>query len=175
METVWESTASNRRFKMSPNLLIEASHKELQGFARILLMLYNTKRKELLSPGVFVDLSGMTAESWIPELRIRRQTAEAAAKTQGQPIPEMKKSVRVTIVEIPDSTRADAVDGRILVEADSVRADMYASVFYNCIPGRDTISGKDFTSDGGPLIGLGGAVPTRGETSHANYAQRPDR
>ncbi len=135
--------------------------------------MYNTERKALLRVGAHVLLSRMTAESWIPELRIRRQTAEAAAKAQEKPIPEMKDEVRVTIVKIPDETKADPVDGKILVEADGIQTEIHASVFYNCIKGPDTCPESFVTNV--PLIGHGGSVPTRGGTSHANFSQRPDR
>ena len=134
--------------------------------------MFNTERKALLREGVHVLLSRMTAESWISELRIRRQTAEATAKASGQQIPAMKEDVRVTIIRIPDGTKTKPTDGKIVVEADGIQTEIFASIFYNCIGGPDTCP-DCFTSDT-PLIGLGGSVPTRGETSHARFNQRPD-
>lgn len=99
--------------------------------------MFNPDRKALLCVGAHILLSGERAESWIPELRVRGEIARKAAIAQEQPIPE-SKPVRVTIVEIPESTVRDPVDGKITVEAAGVRAEMSASIFYNCIKGPDT-------------------------------------
>ena len=115
---------------------------------------HNIDRKKLLQVGVYLDLSRFTAESWIPELRVRRRTAEQVARTQDLPVPETDDdAVRVTIVEIPDATKKDAIGGEILVEAAGMQARMNASVFYNYLHGEDHTP-IGFNSDV-PLIGLG--------------------
>lgn len=100
--------------------------------------MFNPDRKALLRVGAYVLLSQKTAGSWIPELRISRQIAEAAAKVQGKSVIKLSNNgVRVTIVEIPDSTKADPIGGPIVVEAAGIRATIDSSVFYNCIKGLD--------------------------------------
>jgi len=76
--------------------------------------------------------------------------------------------MRVTIVHIPDQTKQDPISGKILVEADGIQKEIDASVFYNSIKGKDELSGKVIIS-GAPLIGLGGSVPTRGETDKSTF------
>jgi len=50
---------------------------------------------------------------------------------------------------VPEETQKDAVDGKITVEADGVQAQIYCSVFYNCIPGKDETTGQIIVSEGG--------------------------
>ena len=100
---------------------------------------YNTDRKKLLRPGVYVDLSRMMAESWISELRaVHTQQGKVRLYLGMDNFPQDEPPIRVTIVEVPEATRKDAVSGPIVVEAEDARHTIDSSVFYNCIKGRDT-------------------------------------
>ncbi len=128
---------------------------------------HNPYRKTLLSEGVYVDVSPRKAESWIPVLRTQRQTAEEVSNARGETLPTQNSPVRITIKNIPQATIDNHISGTMLVSAGGVEAEMDCSVFYNCIPGRDT--DPIAFSSGGHLMGHGNALPTRGEGSHSNY------
>lgn len=134
---------------------------------------HNPDRKALLAEGVSIRLSPQTAESWVPELRdIKKATAHRTDQVLANEGPE---AVVMTILEIPEETRENAVSGKILVEVGGTEAWIDCSVFYNSI--YEPYEPVSFsTIDGSPtnLIGGGGAIPTRGETSHANFNQRAE-
>jgi|GEM_PF-3013963 len=108
---------------------------------------FNTGRKALLKPGVFIVLPVATAVSWVWGFRDKMKAAGIPTHITA---PELKglDSVRVTILEVPDETKADPVDGKILVEVDGVQGRIEASVFYNCTgrarPGGHFCSGRYF-------------------------------
>lgn len=136
--------------------IIRADEKAQEG-------MLNPYRKGLLKPGVYVDLTRMTAESWMPLLRARNKAAGKVELWLGRETPE-EPPVRITIVSIPEATMADAVGGTILVKADGVEAEIQASVFYNSIKGKDrgmkrTISEGTHTGGwGGPPDDFAGNV-----------------
>jgi hypothetical protein len=114
----------------------------------------NPKRKDYLSPGVFVDLTRMRVESWIGELRAVHEARGMVRLYLGMDsFPKDEPLIRVTIVEIPEKTRLDPVCGDIVVEAEGVRATISASIFYNCIKGPH----KGITNVIGP-VGRGWAT-----------------
>jgi hypothetical protein len=132
--------------------------------------IHNPYRKSLLEEGVFVNLSVLTAASWVRGFREKME--KAGIRTHiGAPELEGLDPVRLTVVEVPDETRDAPVGGEILVEVDGIREMISASVLYNCIPGRDMC--PEVLVSNVPLIGHGGNVPTRGETSHSTF-HRPD-
>lgn len=129
--------------------------------------IFNPYRKTLLEKGVYVNATPLTAEMWIPELRTRRQTAEQVAQARGEALPKRKGPIRITITNIPQETINNPSDGKIMVSADGLEAEINCSVFYNCIPGKDTTP-IGFSS-GGNLMGHGDSLPTRGEGSHSTF------
>ena len=140
--------------------------KILLGNPELLLGQHNTARKNLLREGVYVTLSRLTAESWVWALRTIRETAEKVATTRGEKA-QLTDEVRVTIVEIPEETRRDAVSGRMVVEVDGLRAEMDSSVFYNSMFRHRPM--PDVVVSNGLLAGWGAPVPTRGDTSHSTF------
>lgn len=97
--------------------------------------MFNPARKKLLRPGVYIDLSPLTAASWGPGVReklngmgLPTHIPVAADVQEG-----LNKigPVRVTIKQVGD-------DGKIEVEALGIREQIWSSVFYNSITGPDT-------------------------------------
>lgn len=139
---------------------------------QLLMGRYNPDRKKLLHEGVFIALARRRAESWIPELRIMRATAEKVAQARGETV-QQSDIVHVKIMHIPEETQQDVVDGKILVEADGIQAEIYASLIYNSI-GVERSMPDIIVSDGLSWAGWGTAVPTRGDTSHSTFHRSRD-
>jgi len=96
---------------------------------------FNLERFGLLKPGVYADLSELTAAGWMPTLR-QRMTTQGKILSVGGPkkITSGKSPIRITIVEIGDGEN----NGKILVEADGIQEWILSSVFAHCIEGKAT-------------------------------------
>ncbi len=121
----------------------------LNAHPKLWLNPHNTERKQLLLPGVFVDISPVTARSWFPDIWLSDSTSnQVAVLLESEKI--SSKPVRVTIKSIPPETQKDVVGGIIVVDVDGVEHIMDSSVFYNCTHrGLTGIIGKIIVSNGG--------------------------
>ena len=96
--------------------------------------MFNPKRKDLIEPGVFVDLSPLTAAAKMPSVKEKLKemgiptTIPVADETK--PKLEALGPVRMTVLELDEDT--------ITVEAMGVRDRISASLLSNLIKGPDT-------------------------------------